>query len=190
MDTSAEREESASAEAPSRTSQFLDWLSVIAAFVGYYLFLAAFTATLFAIALHIIFDGGDPRAACPFADLPLTNCHSLCAGPPQLFAPWRAAEVGSVARERAEYAISEWIAGRNIFVWNSTATNDSSSAFDGLRVTNDFYRRVGCCKLLDGTPLTSANVGNRALWDDAFNNDDATAGGVTCSSFTNPALRE
>lgn len=169
------------------TNAFLDWLSVIGAFVLYYAFLAGFTAALFAIALQVIFDGGDPRASCPFEDLPLTNCHSLCAGPPQLFGAWRAAAEGSAERERAALAINEWIAGRNVFLWNSTATNDTTTEFDGLPVTNDFYRRVGCCKLLDGTPLTKENVANRELWDEAFNNDDAEATGVTCSTFTNPS---
>jgi hypothetical protein len=167
-----------------RTDFISAWISVIVAFIAYYLFLAGFTAMLFAIALHVIFDGGDPRVPCPFDDLPLTNCHSLCAGPPQLMSTWSAAAVGSLEREHAGLAITEWIAGRNNFVWDSLAVNDTASTFDGFVVTNDFYRKIGCCKLLDGTPLTRENVDNRTLWDDVFNNDATTATGPTCSTFT------
>jgi hypothetical protein len=85
----------------------------------------------------------------PFEDLPLTNCHSVVRPVHRSYlGAWRAAAEGSAERERAALAINEWIADAMYFYGIQRRPTIRRPEFDGLPVTNDFYRRVGCCKLL------------------------------------------
>jgi hypothetical protein len=161
------------------------WAQVLGAFAGFYTFLACLTVALFSIAMAILFPAGDPRAPCPFVGLELTNCYNLCAGPPQLMSKWSAAAVGSAERVQAASEIEAWIAGNHTFVWGGA----DASEFDGLTVTNQFYRKLKCCKLRDGVALTQANVEDETQWDDAFNNNDDERGAPTCNSWLKPENR-
>jgi hypothetical protein len=149
------------------TVDWKGWTEVCGAFAVYYAVLAAFTAALFAIALSVAHPNGDPRQPCPFPDLALTNCYGFCAGPPQLMAAFEAAANDSLLRDEASARINAWIAGTYAFAWNDS----SYPMFDGLNVTNQFYRKLQCCKLNDGVPLTQANVDNKANWDVSFNDN-------------------
>lgn len=164
------------------------WAQVLGAFAAYYVFLACLTVALFSIAMAILFPDGDPRAPCPFPGLELTNCYGLCAGPPQLMRRWASAAEGSEARAEAAARIEAWIAGNHSFVWERVEGVDQGE-FDGLVVTNQFYRKLKCCKLRDGVPLTQANVDDETTWDDAFNDNDDERGGPTCSTWLTPEHR-
>jgi hypothetical protein len=157
---------------------FSGWASVCGAFAVYYAVLAAFTAVLFAVALSVAHSGGDPRHPCPFPELALTNCYAFCGGPPQLLGAFEAAANNSLLRAEAAQRITSWIAGRYWFVWNDS----SYPLFDGLNVTNEFYRKLQCCKLKDGVPLTQANIDDGANWDVHFNENE-------CSSWIDDARR-
>ena len=81
-------------------------------------------------------------------------------------------ELSDLPRQRALRAeasarINSWIAGTYAFAWNDS----SYPLFDGLNVTNQFFRKLGCCKLVDGVPLTQANIDDPANWDSAFNDN-------------------
>lgn len=144
-----------------------EWAGVCGAFGLYYAVLAAFTAALFAIALNVAHAGGDPRQSCPFPELVLTNCYGFCAGPPQLMALYEAAANDSALRAEASERITQWIAGTYSFTWNDS----SYPLLKGLNVTNQFYRKLQCCKMKEGVPLTQANVDDKANWDASFNDN-------------------
>lgn len=143
------------------------WISVCGAFGVYYACLATFTAALFAVALHIAHENGDPRQPCPFPELALTNCYGFCAGPPQLMGEFEAAAHDAFLQAEASQRIRDWIAGNYTFVWNDSRY----PLFDGLNVTNQFYRKLQCCKLKDGLPLTQANIDDATAWDANFNDN-------------------
>jgi hypothetical protein len=159
------------------------WLQVFAAFGAFYAFLACLTVALFSIAMAILFPEGDPRQPCPFPALVHTNCNSLCAGPPQLMRAWQAAAEGSAERAAAAQTIEAWIAGTHSFAWDSNDNaTDGVSEFDGLQVTNQFFRKLQCCKLLDGVALTEENIANDTMWDDGFNSN-ADDRDITCNNW-------